>query len=1318
MKETTSTNDNIALDGDITVKVEADQTAETVPSADFVNNLDTTEATVKKVWDDANDQDGKRPKTLTVTLSNGTSVTLNEENNWTAKVENLPKYANGQEIDYTWTEDQTGLPEGYSLSGTSKEGTITTITNTYAPGKTSATVKKEWDDANNQDGIRPTSLTVKLQADGVDTGKTVTLNAANSWTDTLSNLDEMKDGKAIVYTWAEDEKGLPEGYKLTNTSKQGTVTTLTNTYTPEETEATVQKVWVDGDNQDNIRPETITVQLMANGTPYGDATVLSASNGWTDTITNLPKNAGGEAIKYTWTEGTLPTGYELTSIETSGTVTTITNTHKPEETEAKVTKVWEDNNNQDGIRPDKVTVQLTADGENCGDPVELTEAGKWTNTWTKLPKFNKGKEVVYDIKEVEVDGYTVSTEKKEGEFTFTLTNTHTPETTKVNVLKVWEDAQDQDGKRPDKISVQLKKNGQPEGEAVTLNAENGWTYSWNDLSAKEKGAVIRYSVDEAAISGYQGVTTTEVEDGTYAVTITNTHTTETTEAEVVKVWDDKDDQDGKRPDELTVTLLANNKATEHSVTLNAGNNWKGKVEGLPKFEGGHEITYTWSEELPSGYTLTGNVTEGTVTTLTNSYTPGKTSASIVKVWDDADDQDNIRPDTLVVMLLADGAETGQTVTLNEANHWQDTITGLDQKKNKKDINYTWKEVSVPEGYSLSGNTKEGTVSTLTNTHKPAVTEATVKKVWDDAENQDGKRPESLTVTLSNGTTVTLNEENNWEAKVENLPKYAAGEEIVYTWTEGTLPEGYELTSTATEGTITTLTNTHTPEVTEATVKKVWDDADNQDGKRPESLTVTLSNGTTVTLNEENSWTAKVENLPKYAAGEEIVYTWTEESLPEGYELTSTATEGTITTLTNTHTPEVTEATVKKVWDDAEDQDGIRPASLKVTLSNGTAVTLDESNEWTATIKDLPKYANGTEIEYTWTEGTLPSGYTLTGTAKDGTITTLTNTHVPEVVDATVKKVWDDEDDRDGIRPETLTVKLSNGDTVTLNAENNWEATVENLPKYEKGKEIEYTWTEDETGLPEGYSLSGTTKEGTITTITNKYAPGKTSVTVRKVWDDADNQDGKRPASLTVKLLADGEDTKQSVTLNEGNNWQATISDLYLKKDGKEIKYTWEEDESGLPEGYKLTNTATEGSITTLTNTYTPEEVTKKVVKKWNDNNSATRPKSVTVQLYADGVAVGEPVVLDASNNWSHEWTKLAKYANGKEITYLVKETNVPNGYFVNVVVKGDTFEMTNSTTPNTGIHNGSAFLTGTAGASLSGIAILEYLRRRQKNSKK
>ena len=81
-----------------------------------------------------------------------------------------------------------------------------------------------------------------------------------------------------------------------------------------------------------------------------------------------------------------------------------------------------------------------------------------------------------------------------------------------------------------------------------------------------------------------------------------------------------------------------------------------------------------------------------------------------------------------------------------------------------------------------------------------------------------------------------------------------------------MPEGYELTDTSANGTVTTLTNSYEPEETEATVKKVWNDANNQDGKRPAELKVTLSNGTEVTLNEANGWSATVDQLQKYEAG--------------------------------------------------------------------------------------------------------------------------------------------------------------------------------------------------------------------------------------------------------------------------------------------------------------------------------------------------------------------------------------------------------------------------------------------------------------------
>ncbi len=70
--------------------------------------------------------------------------------------------------------------------------------------KTSVPVSKVWNDADDQDGIRPLTITVKLLADDVDTGKTLELNADNKWTGTFTDLDEYKDGKKIVYTISED----------------------------------------------------------------------------------------------------------------------------------------------------------------------------------------------------------------------------------------------------------------------------------------------------------------------------------------------------------------------------------------------------------------------------------------------------------------------------------------------------------------------------------------------------------------------------------------------------------------------------------------------------------------------------------------------------------------------------------------------------------------------------------------------------------------------------------------------------------------------------------------------------------------------------------------------------------------------------------------------------------------------------------------------------------------------------------------------------------------------------------------------------------
>ena len=144
-------------------------------------------------------------------------------------------------------------------------------------------------------------------------------------------------------------------------------------------------------------------------------------------------------------------------------------------------------------------------------------------------------------------------------------------------------------------------------------------------------------------------------------------------------------QDGKRPESITVNLLANGvKVASKEVT--AADKWSYTFDSLPVYEAEQKLTYTISEEPVKDYTTVIDKTN-----ITNSYTPGKVGVSVTKVWDDADNQDGIRPARITVKLLADGQDTGRTVTLSADNNWTQSITGLDEKKDGNTIEYTWAE---------------------------------------------------------------------------------------------------------------------------------------------------------------------------------------------------------------------------------------------------------------------------------------------------------------------------------------------------------------------------------------------------------------------------------------------------------------------------------------------------------------------------------------------------------------------------------------------------------------------------------------------------
>ncbi|MBQ1342145.1 MAG: Cna B-type domain-containing protein, partial [Erysipelotrichaceae bacterium] len=105
------------------------------------------------------------------------------------------------------------------------------------------------------------------------------------------------------------------------------------------------------------------------------------------------------------------------------------------------------------------------------------------------------------------------------------------------------------------------------------------------------------------------------------------------DVEVKKVWDDKENAEGKRPEEIEVTLYANDEAVE-TVKLNEENGWTYKWEGLEySDEEYNEISYTVKEDkVPEGYTMS-HQQSGYVITITNTITPPETGDSNnLKLW--------------------------------------------------------------------------------------------------------------------------------------------------------------------------------------------------------------------------------------------------------------------------------------------------------------------------------------------------------------------------------------------------------------------------------------------------------------------------------------------------------------------------------------------------------------------------------------------------------------------------------------------------------------------------------------------------------------
>jgi len=309
--------------------------------------------------------------------------------------DNLPEKYQGQTIVYT--VDEVTVPSGYTK--TVDQATLT-VTNTHTPGTTERTVTKVWADNDNQDGLR-TAVELQLVAkvndvevpwadlkaasassSGMDDDGLVTIGIAEPFSYKFENLPEKYQGSDVVYSVLEQTDLTGLGYLAPTYSTDGL--TVTNTYTPGTTERTVTKVWADNNNQDGLRTDvTLKLTATAGGSEVDWADLVSASasgtqmdadgevtlSGGSHTFDNLPEKYQGKDVVYTVDEVTIPSGYTKTVDQAT---LTVTNTHTPGTTERTVTKVWADNDNQDGLRTD-VTLKLTATAGGS----EVDWAAKW-----------------------------------------------------------------------------------------------------------------------------------------------------------------------------------------------------------------------------------------------------------------------------------------------------------------------------------------------------------------------------------------------------------------------------------------------------------------------------------------------------------------------------------------------------------------------------------------------------------------------------------------------------------------------------------------------------------------------------------------------------------------------------------------------------------------------------------------------------------------------------------------------------------------------------------------------------------------------------
>ncbi|MBQ6257499.1 MAG: Cna B-type domain-containing protein [Clostridia bacterium] len=450
---------------------------------------------------------------------------------------------NGQEYDVTYTAEESGLTDGaITINGAVYDsiaavaGKTTTFTN-YE--RIAVSFEKTW-----ETGIDPAQYTVRARLnqyvdgvinngftlDGQDVEKTL---SGSGWTASWNSLPVVNaDGHALTYDVTET--GVFEG-ETDVTARFIAVETATGIKNYLATvDVPVTKVWDLGGEEAPagaavtakiyqrerlVVDDGAAVASVADWSTCGEFTAVTPAvtvditgtgSTWTGSAAGLPKYRYDSAendlyeIQYTAREisviasdGVTDLTMEYVSASTAnadGSVT-ITNT-PPSLISLNVTKVWDDGNNTSGVRPASITVQLyRSDNFNApmaGKDIVLSAANSWTGGWTDLDE-----RYTYKVQEKTAGGYAVSYSPANGVYavaegrntdgdTVTITNTRvTPPTGSIEVKKVWQDERGNalTSDLPESVQIELNRTAvQSGGTSVTINLVIDYSIAGYSLS--------------------------------------------------------------------------------------------------------------------------------------------------------------------------------------------------------------------------------------------------------------------------------------------------------------------------------------------------------------------------------------------------------------------------------------------------------------------------------------------------------------------------------------------------------------------------------------------------------------------------------------------------------------------------------------------------------------------------------------------------------------------------------------------------------------------------------------------------------------------